>query len=567
MKARLAYCTWFLLVGVAGGLASAEPPAGNPRMLSATAGEGRSDLTWDKGGADFVDIHGKAEDGVSRLLLVRTPRESATVEGQFGEFEVRNPLMWRFRSVARNVYQSRITSMALDAQGEPSICYLDVLSESLRLRLATRRGPRWEAEVIMEAAPIRIALGYSPEGMPFVVFTLGDGTLHCADRTAEGEWKVSQIARSRHFAMARSPTGKTGLVYLDGEYSVPNPAALIYAVKSPTGWERETVDVGTEAKPAHSLCLAYSPSGQPGIAYEFHDKPDNPGDFKTNLRLMELTDTGWVGRTVVSEISSPCLAYDPHGNPGFTFHSIRKGLLFATPEGGGWKTTIVDPGPCDAESFLAFGPNGNIGILYRDDPGSEKIRSRYASHDGNGWQSQTLWTEGGEYGQSLVFDRSGNPVISFLAEKGERLRYGTLVPHDEGVTADDNPVKPVAPPKERVMEGEKLPVTRENLEGKWLRPDPREAGSSTMLELTREGGFIYGAEGGIGGMLASSGLAYRGTFSLKDGKITGRWEKKDNPLAFEDVEEMEIEVVALTNTHLELRFHSGRPPQVFQRAK
>jgi len=524
--------------------------------------DGGIGVKWDKAGADVVDVFRRKESGEWSQLLVATSLEEAKgLDGDELRFATGNPLMWQFRSVAKGLPTGVTPVIASDDDGNSAISYVAVEAGVERIRLARVNDLHWKSEDVALANAFCVGLVFLPDGKPVIAYSTGDEVIFCAETNAEGAWDSTPVGKAYNFSLAISPVGIPTLAYIGRNDNGITPVVFLVQ-RTADGWTKEEVNVAKGIPMGASL--AFAPDGHPGIAYQRMV----PGDvLRPRIQLTERTKDGWQDQEVAADGSFPDLEYDPKGIPWISFFSAKRGVLLASPADGKWKSVVVDAGPCGWFSSLAIGTSGRPSILYQDTTNPMKPRLRYASHDGLAWHRNMLWTAGGDSGLSMMLDPVGRPAFCFVQEDKGLLRYGTLVPYDKDERSDDSPIRPVLPPKEMVMQGEKRPIQIASIIGEWLRPDPTRAAETTKIELTAEGGFTYGLGGGVPGLLPDEFFRYQGTFDFKDGIIIGKWIKEGNRLAFADEEEMRIEVVAVTESHLEVRLHEGRPTEIFRRVK
>lgn len=535
-----------------------------PHIESVAEKEDGLEVIWEKAGADFVDLYRADSAGGWERILKATSRTSVSgLDGGQKEFQVRNPAMWLFRSVAKDVSQYSLTSISMDSLGLPAICFQE-LSDTPRIRLATLKGLKWVSEVVVEAQAIDFSLVHLPDGSPLVAFCRFDGELQVAGRKPDGNWEIETIGRSQRLSLAVSPAGIATLAFIEPTTS-QEPARMVFAQKTQEGWVTEEVGLEVDAQMVGTVFLSFAPAGQPGIAFSATSAGKTFFDRKTQIHLIERTSSTWEGGPVLDGAITFSFAYDSQGIPGIAFQSREASLEFASPVEGKWKRTLVDPVHSDWIPSLAFGPDGGVGILYQDQKDTMKVRSKYATFDGMGWHTQTLWTEGGQAGQSIDFDSAGYPAISFLSEKGNQLRYGRIVPLDAVQTKDSAAVMPVIPPKELAVEGKKLTVEKANVLGTWRRQDPTEPGQFTEIVMTASGSLSHTLGGGLTGNLPADLFRHQGTFEFQNGIITGIWEQGDIPLAVLEGEGIKFEIVSVTATHLEIRFNPGHPTEVFEK--
>ena len=92
-----------------------------------------------------------------------------------------------------------------------------------------------------------------------------------------------------------------------------------------------------------------------------------------------------------------------------------------------WETEVVDT-DSGASASLALSKSGNPAISYIGDIDSSAIppiaQLKFANHTGSIWQlSQVIEVSASNTDNSLQFDSSGDPRISYYAHFGSDLRY------------------------------------------------------------------------------------------------------------------------------------------------
>lgn len=519
-------------------------------------------VEWDSMGADFIDLFQEGNDGGWKPVLTATPAQMFLAPaGSSIRFATGNPRMWKFRTVRRDAGWGA-TALAIDAEGKPMICYQK--ADGSGITLATRRGLRWEVEDIAVGIPRTMQMVVMPNGNPLIVITEGDGVL-CAERSEGGEWVLDKIAKGSAYSLAISPGGEPTVTY-GGERGEGQTAVLAMAQRKDGKWISESV-LALGKGIIGCATLAYSSNGEPGIAYTRTEPREGKPLGVNPLHLIEQKNGIWKDQKVADDGTYPCLAYGAGERCGIAFLAGDGGVGYLGRNGEIWALNSIDPGRCMSPPSLAFGASNRIHILYQESTDLEKPRLRYASHDGMDWHTQTLWTDTSGVGLSLQSDMAGNPVFSFLDEDGEQLRYGALMEYREDVTKDDRPIKPIAPYKELEMQGEILKPVIENLLGDWERPEPGKPTEYKVLSLDAKGGFAIGMRSPLTYLLEPGMMNLRGSFVFSGGTIKAEWKKEGNQLAVFDEEKMEIEVVSVTANQLELRFHPGRPSEVFRRGK
>jgi hypothetical protein len=129
---------------------------------------------------------------------------------------------------------------------------------------------------------------------------------------------------------------------------------------------------------------------------------------------------------------SGSLAFDASGNPHISYNDNTNNILdgdlkYASNVGGSWTTETVDSaGDVGYYNSLAFDASGNPHISYFDNTNKDL---KYASKIGaNPWTTETVDSTGDVGSQnSLAFDASGNPHIAYLDETNWNLMYASRV--------------------------------------------------------------------------------------------------------------------------------------------
>lgn len=169
-------------------------------------------------------------------------------------------------------------------------------------------------------------------------------------------------------------------------------------------WRVTTVDGIGEVAPRG---LAFSPSGQPAIAY-YDTAADDLKYAAFNGNSWQITpvdQTNDVGK-------SASLAFSPAGTPAIAYIDVtHSDLKYATFSGGVWTTAPVDPNNVGTTCSLAFSSTGQATIAYHS---TANLEIRYAVFDGTNWQiTHVTSVTTTDSKPSLAFAPSGRPGIAF----------------------------------------------------------------------------------------------------------------------------------------------------------
>jgi hypothetical protein len=220
---------------------------------------------------------------------------------------------------------------------------------------------------------------------------------------------VETAGQSTWSSLAFSPSGQPAIAY----YSSLN-SALRFATLNPDGsWAISTVDtVASDCKPS----LAFR-SGRPAISYRV-----GANEFWGALRFALYTggSSPWSISSVAPHGNASSLAFDSSQRAGISYYDpISSTLKFArqgSPASSNWVTETVDPqqnaGDFNALAFspLSGEPSGNPGdrpaIAYHDQAHNHIM---FARLHGTSWDIQTI--RGGIGWCSLDFGPTGGPGV------------------------------------------------------------------------------------------------------------------------------------------------------------
>jgi hypothetical protein len=269
------------------------------------------------------------------------------------------------------------TNIALDASGNPNICYTPLL-----MKFARFDGRKWlKQEVDPRSGIISYicSLQISPDNKPMMTWYLESGTYLRYAILENGAW----TARSLQGGGGDLP-GKWTSMALDAKghphvsYSNFPTGFLKYAAYDGKSWSLSTVDV-SEGKPddggqrgmGNSLVL--DKEGKPIIAY--YDEQ--------SLKVARLVDGRWKKEVVETlpnfgkwswKIFRSNILFDSKGNLHIGFESLN-GLEHAWWDGSQWRTQLLvgSLGSSVFENSMAIDKKDNLYMIYRD-PADSSLR-------------------------------------------------------------------------------------------------------------------------------------------------------------------------------------------------
>jgi hypothetical protein len=122
------------------------------------------------------------------------------------------------------------------------------------------------------------------------------------------------------------------------------------------------------------------------------------------------------------------MALDPKGNPYICYSPGT--LKLATFDGARWKTQAIDPGngPVGFYCSVRFGPDGGPHLSWYIDG---RFMLRYAALRDGIWVARSVDTQDlpGKF-NSLAIDSSGKPQLSYIALNGLQLKYARMSGND-----------------------------------------------------------------------------------------------------------------------------------------
>ena len=303
---------------------------------------------------------------------------------------------WNIETIDIQGNTGKYTSIAVDADNEPYICYYDVTN--MDLKYAHKIGSNWTVQIV-------------------------DSEYDCG-------W-----AGSSH-SLALDSNGNAHIAYIEW-ITGTNIVNLKYAKWTGLEWNISLVEGGDgEEAPRCYPSIALDSNDNPLIIYIFDKTPF--GQYNWGVKYCKWNNSAWEFETV----AEPCiengftvtsLVLDSEGNPHITYDRIISfnpliiNLEYAYRTSRGWNIEVVDGGSECWFSCIAVDSNNNPHISYikytvfTDDAPYEL---KYAKRSDNLWINSTL-----EIGDckhtSIVIDSNDHPHISYMG----MLSYGSALKH------------------------------------------------------------------------------------------------------------------------------------------
>ena len=293
-------------------------------------------------------------------------------------------------------------ALALDETGQPAIAYM--LEDFDGFIALARQSDGWAMDTVVEGyfyGPIDLA--FDAAGSPYIAyhdhqaptFELELGDLMIAQRSGE-TWMLETLTHPGHDGWDSTIViGADGVVRAAGidPAQFGSSDGVEYYERGESGWEITGVGSGP-VEYQFNVALAVTPDGRPALSWFDMTNAD--------LVYAERTDTGWQLETVADEGSIgmfSSLAFDGDGAPHLSFYSDTSGeVLYATRQAGSWATEAVASlddvqlGQLGARRITAIGlgANGEVLIAYTD-----QARLALATRDAAGtWAEQDVVAAG-----------------------------------------------------------------------------------------------------------------------------------------------------------------------------
>lgn len=274
-------------------------------------------------------------------------------------------IVWHIDTVHDHGDVGKFTSLALDADDQPHITYLDEANADLKHAWFDASG--WHIETV--------------------------------DNGAVRGWNSLRLDSADHPYVAYG--------YVD--FTTWADTGMVYAYHNGTHWITETVD--SEPGVGFSPSLALDGQDRPHISYRrgsaYRDSDLKYAQFDGNEWQFEIVDdeggAGWYTSMELDSSARPHIAY---------FDNADSTLNYAWFDGSEWHIETIEGG---RYTSLALDSADRPHISYAAGP------IRYAHFDGSSWITQTVDSEWGRW-TSIALDTGGQPHVSY--QSGNELRYG-----------------------------------------------------------------------------------------------------------------------------------------------
>ena len=320
------------------------------------------------------------------------------------------------------------TSLAFSpADGELYIAYEDLSNIYWAPTVKKFNGTDWETvgqEGFGDAGAQYLSFAFNPfDSLPYLSFegiygyTYSEATVMKFDGTSWNPVGYKGFSRSfvRYTSLAFGPGGEPYVAFQD--FTLPGDTgknAYVSVMKyDGSNW----VYVGNEsfsARDAEYISLAFSPSGEPYVAY-------TEGVYYGEATVMKFDGTNWVNvgnpGFTSGGVEYTCLAFGPGGVPYVAYSDLgnwRKATVKKF-DGTNW-VYVGTPGFSDNIVYqisFTFSPAGEPYVAYDDVINHRK--ANVMKFDGTNWVNvgPRGLSEGPAYDENIIISSSGEPYVAY----------------------------------------------------------------------------------------------------------------------------------------------------------
>jgi hypothetical protein len=222
-----------------------------------------------------------------------------------------------------------------------------------------RENPPWEIDVVEQGfttrSPIPSSLAFDPSHRACISYLYSNYVAYSRSQTPS-VW-IRQFAD-------QGINWSSSLAFHEGTPAIASGdfyGNLKYAAFDGSHWVRNTIAQGLST--VRWVKLAFSPSGEPAMVYEFGSGGD------TSIGFAALSQGNWTRQTIFGNLGGTAsLAFTPSGEPAISFDErFLFGLKYAVLRNGSWVYyTVEETGGPFLYPCLAFNPSGEPAISYYD---------------------------------------------------------------------------------------------------------------------------------------------------------------------------------------------------------
>ena len=323
--------------------------------------------------------------------------------------------------------QGRYSSLALDADEDPHISFLDYTTD--QINYVHWQGQDWQGKIVDTltfSTDPNTSLAVSGDGQPQIAYPFSNP---CSLGYADWDGNQFQLEKlegtcTEYVQIALDAASMPCISYY---LWTASDSGIVVRCRNESGWQpgygRIPVHYSIIQEKALYHSLFVEDDGTPHLSF-YRQLLSDPaqlwyawydGDSWWGLAVDEGPEVGSYSSLELDGNGYPHISYYDHGNGN---------LKYVHWDGSQWLIEVVDSaGDVGLYTSLELDGSGNPHISYYD---ASNGNLKYASWGGGQWQIETVESEGqvGEW-TSLALDSAGNPHISYYDRSNGHLKYAT----------------------------------------------------------------------------------------------------------------------------------------------
>jgi hypothetical protein len=412
---------------------------------------------------------------------------------------------WQLEVADNEMPHGQFSSLVLDADGNPYICYRDLWKHGVYL--ASKDASGWHNEMIYQAnSGGYTSVEIDPQGQLHVLFMAyvdDDIQPLIHGYRDDSGWHFDTVddtgIMGYQNAMTFDADGYPHVSYID--YTTSSDFRLWYAYQDASGWHREIVEDPLIYGGYGGSSIALASNGQPVIAYNYIDTQAKLRVARRQSNGAWLKEDAYTGNVTGSY--QPSLFLDENDFPHILSSGDQDGystsVAYTYQDGDGWHFQLVDPVNFNgADVSLARDAAGKLYALYRGQGNSTtsvSLKNYYYATlepESSTWITGTIapYGDAGTY-SSLVLDADDHPHIASFDTTNDDIRYAYwdgAAWHSEVAAWDAAEDWPINPGPSLVLDADGNPhLAYTNHTKNWLAYGSRDAGGWHFEHVTTTG--------------------------------------------------------------------------------
>ena len=317
-----------------------------------------------------------------------------------------------------DVVVNKSTSIAVDKNGKPYICYSDIRNHRLTYATTDNFGTWTAKSILRNSNTLGASIAVDTKKKIHICYIDDDDNLYYTTNAYDyGDWFTAALDTSGfpgvNTDVAVDPNDKVHICYYDNFNKI-----LKYVTNVSDTWETtdvETLDslvdaadcsiaIGTDTvtTSSASVHISYIGSVGSGTGTVSAYAEDNP---HTGIRLKHATNASGAWTTTVVHPNGDArygasIAVDKNRDPHISYSTVDK-IMYGIYKDGLWFIEPVDSGYFDWKTSLGIDTLGNAHICYYDNKNENLM---YATNNSGSWKSTIVDSvdDGGKYNSLAV---------------------------------------------------------------------------------------------------------------------------------------------------------------------